>query len=76
MMSSEAFEITIDNDVKHVEGLDIQVNDNNTYALRQDKHCVYLFDSWVSKWHDLSLEDLPDTPMSATSRNAPLSYAQ
>ena len=27
-----AFEITIDNEVKHVAGLDIQQNDNNTYV--------------------------------------------
>jgi hypothetical protein len=45
----EAFDITIDNDVKHVAGLDDQVNNNNTYTLRQGGHCVDLFDSWVPK---------------------------
>jgi hypothetical protein len=70
------FEITIDNEVKHVAGLDVQQNDNNTYTLRQDGHCVDLFDSWVPDWRDIPLEDLPDTPMSATSRTAPLSHAQ
>jgi hypothetical protein len=72
----KAFEITIDNDVKHVAGLDVQQNGDNTYTLRQDGHCVDLFDSWVPNWKDIPLEDLPDTPMSATSRTAPLSPAQ
>jgi hypothetical protein len=72
----ETFDITIDNEVKHVAGLDVEQNGNNTYTLRQDGHCVDLFDSWVPEWRDIPLEDLPDTPMSATSRTVPLSHAQ
>jgi len=71
-----AFKITIDNDVKHVAGLDVQQNDNNTYTLRQDGHCVDFFDTWVPNWRDIPLEDLPDTPMSSVSRTNPLSVAQ
>ena len=37
---SAVFDITIDNEVKHVAGLDVEQNGNGTFTLRQDGHCV------------------------------------
>ena len=73
---SAVFDITIDNEVKHVAGLDVEQNGNGTFTLRQDGHCVDFFDSWAPGWRDYRIEDLPDTPMLCASREASLSVAQ
>jgi len=70
------FKITIDNDCKHVAGLDVQQNGNRTYTLRQDGASVDLFDGHVPNWRDLYPFSLPETPMSSVSRMAPLTAAQ
>jgi hypothetical protein len=70
------FKITIDNDCKHVAGLDVQQNGNRTYTLRQDGASVDLFDGHVPNWRDLDPYSLPETPMSSVSRMAPLTAAQ
>jgi hypothetical protein len=70
------FKITIDNDCKHVAGLDVQQNGNGTYTLRQDGASVDLFDGHVPNWRDLDPYSLPETPMSSVSRMAPPTAAQ
>jgi hypothetical protein len=69
------FKITIDLECKHIAGIDVQKNSNFTYTLRQNGACEDLFDSWIPNWRSLDINTLPRTPMSSTSRAAPLSPA-
>jgi hypothetical protein len=70
------FKIVIDNECKHIAGLDIQQNSNNSTTLRQDGACENLFDTWFPEWKTVDPISLPSTPMSSTSRAAPLSPPQ
>ena len=71
-----SFKITIDNDCKHIAGLDVQRNNDGSFTLRQNGACEDLFDAWLPEWRSIPLDSLPLTPMSITSRAAPLSPPQ